>query len=71
MLPRKCLTECEVPYLCLMACPLNDRLDRLVLSPKTVEHLDLDPDEPYLIVIADESKIPLEPRDQAPTNSTK
>lgn len=28
MLPLKCLTSCEVPYLCMIACPLNSQSEQ-------------------------------------------
>lgn len=54
MLPRKCLTSCEVPYLCAIACPLNDRLDALEFAPEPVNDEDLDADEALTIVVADQ-----------------
>lgn len=56
MIPRKCLDECGVPYLCLIACPFNDRLERLALRYGSVEALDLDPDEPLGVEIKDKEK---------------
>jgi len=57
MLPRKCLTSCEVPYLCLIACPLNDRLEQLVFRPGISDDVKIDPDEQLDIEIAREPNV--------------
>lgn len=54
MLPRKCLTSCEVPYLCAIACPLNNRLDAPEFTLEPVNDEEWDTDEPLSIVVADE-----------------
>jgi hypothetical protein len=56
MLPRKCLTSCEVPYLCSIACPLNERLDELVPKPKPIVNLPIEENEPLNIVIANDQE---------------
>jgi len=60
MLARKCLTSCEVPYLCLIACPLNDRLEQLAFRPGISDDLEISPDEPLSIEINCEPKAPTE-----------
>jgi hypothetical protein len=58
MLPRKCLTSCEVPYLCAIACPLNERLDEFAHKPGINDDVPIDANEPLSIVIADEKELP-------------
>jgi len=55
MLPRKCFTICEVPYLCAIVCPLNARLEDLTAG----EHANdvvIDEDEPLDVILAEEEE---------------
>ncbi|CAG0945507.1 hypothetical protein ANRL1_02390 [Anaerolineae bacterium] len=56
MLPRKCLTSCEVPYLCAIACPLNERLDEFAPKPSRFDDVPIDENAPFDIVITDEQE---------------
>lgn len=58
MLPRKCLTSCEVPYLCAIACPLNEHLDEFAPKPGINDDVPIDTNEPLSIVIADGKESP-------------
>ena len=58
ILPRKCLTACEVPYLCIIACPLNERLDDFASQPANADDVPAEIDEPMGVVIADEKDAP-------------
>ncbi len=58
MLPRKCLTSCEVQYLCAIACPLNERLDQLAISPGDNGDVKIDPSEPLEVEFVDGVKPP-------------
>lgn len=54
MLPKKCLTSCDVPYLCMIACPLNNRLEEI--EPGAVPALAAD--EQLLVEIDETDKNP-------------
>jgi len=56
MLTRKCTTTCAVPYLCIIACPLNDRLDQGEMVEEPIAERLTDLDEPSQIVLGDEGE---------------
>lgn len=55
-LPRKCLDSCEVPYLCAMACPLNDRLEEFITQANPLNDVTIAEDEPLAIQIDESQK---------------
>ena len=55
-LPRKCLDSCEVPYLCAIACPLNDRLDEFMPQANQLSDVAIAEDEPLSIQVDDAPK---------------
>jgi hypothetical protein len=56
MLPQKCLTSCAVPYLCLIACPLNRRLEQLTSSIDRADDALPASDESLSVEIVGEEK---------------
>lgn len=59
MLPKKCLTACEVPYLCAIACPLNNQLEDIELAGASL----IDANEPLDVEIAETEKTSTTPTD--------
>lgn len=56
MLPPKCLTSCAVPYLCMIACPLNKRLEQLATQIDCADDVFPANDESWSVEIVDEKK---------------
>lgn len=64
MLPQKCLTSCAVPYLCMIACPLNKRLEQLATQIDRADDGLPDSEESWSVEIIDEKKLaPPKPTD--------
>jgi hypothetical protein len=59
ILPRKCLTSCEVPYLCVIACPLNERLEDFAPQPTNADDVPSEIDAAMDVIIVDEKDSPL------------
>jgi hypothetical protein len=55
MLPRKCFTICEVPYLCAIVCPLNARLEDLTAGERAKDVV-IGEDEPLNVILAEEEE---------------
>lgn len=66
MLPPKCLTSCAVPYLCMIACPLNRRLEQLTSPIDGTDAILPENDETWLVEFVDKEKpSPPKPSNQA------
>lgn len=53
-LPRNCLSLCAVPYLCVIACPLNVRLEQISVTPEA--DASSEPDEPLQVLIENKER---------------